>query len=47
MNQRHSEAFLAVVLGWVLGFVFLGPGGLLAGTLLGGAIGYWRIRTGP
>lgn len=47
MNPRHSEAFLAVVLGLVFGFVFLGPGGLVVGTLLGGAIGYWRIRTGP
>lgn len=47
MNPRYSEAFLAVVLGWIIGFVLLGPGGLLAGTLLGGLVGYWRIRTGP
>lgn len=47
MNPRHSEAFLAVVLGLVLGFFFLGPGGLIAGTLLGALVGYWRIRTGP
>lgn len=47
MDSRYSEAFLAVVLGWILGFVIFGPGGLVAGTLAGAVVGYWRIRTGP
>ena len=46
MNPRYSEAVLAVVLGWVFGFIVLGPGGLVLGTLVGLAIGYWRIRSG-
>ncbi|MFB6134016.1 MAG: hypothetical protein ABEJ55_03420 [Halanaeroarchaeum sp.] len=45
MNPRYSEAFLAVVLGWVLGFVVFGPGGLVLGALLGAIFGWWRIRT--
>lgn len=46
MNPRYSEAFLAIVVGWVLGFVVFGPGGLVLGTLLGAVFGWWRIRTG-
>ena len=46
MNPRYSQAFLTVVLGWILGFVMFGPGGLLLGTIVGGLVGYWRIRTG-
>lgn len=45
MNPRYSEAFLAIVLGWIIGFFVMGPGGLLVGTVVGAAIGYWRIRT--
>ena len=47
MNPRYSEAFLAVVVGWIVGFFLLGLGGLAAGTLVGAIYGYWRIRTGP
>ena len=47
MNPRYSEAFLAVVLGWIVGFVVFGPGGLVVGALVGALVGYWRIRTGP
>ncbi|MFB6070997.1 MAG: hypothetical protein ABEJ76_08225 [Halanaeroarchaeum sp.] len=46
MNPRYSEAFLAVVVGWIVGFVLLGPGGLVAGAVIGALYGYWRIRSG-
>jgi len=45
MNPRYSEAFLAIVLGWIVGFVVMGLGGLLFGTVVGVAFGYWRIKT--
>ena len=47
MNPRYSEAFLAIVLGWSIGFVIFGPGGMLAGAILGAIVGSWRIKTGP